>query len=153
MFSRSIHQHIAPQRATALLLARTNAPRSIRFYSPTPSHHASTSKHSAGRLLAVTSISLVLVSTTILLNPKLANDEAPDGISRPERKKSLTSLLRSYFVYSLCAIPPVVDSAPTIISALESIPGIRQITEAIIRATFFAQVSASNSIMTLVAQY
>lgn len=52
----------------------------------------------------------------------------------------ISTLLRSYIVYSLCSIPTLVDWSPTILGTLFSIPGVRQITEAIVRVTFFEQV-------------
>ncbi|KXN86159.1 Proline dehydrogenase 1, mitochondrial [Leucoagaricus sp. SymC.cos] len=37
----------------------------------------------------------------------------------------------------MCSIPPLVDYSPKILSILTSVPGIRQITEAVVRVTFF----------------
>jgi proline dehydrogenase len=53
---------------------------------------------------------------------------------------SLSSLIRTYVVYSACSFPSVVDFAPTVLNALMSVPGVKQITEAAVRATFFSQV-------------
>ncbi|KAA1468315.1 FAD-linked oxidoreductase [Dentipellis sp. KUC8613] len=39
----------------------------------------------------------------------------------------------------MCSIPPLVDWSPSILAFLTSIPGVKQITEAIVRNTFFAQ--------------
>ncbi|KAF9507110.1 hypothetical protein BS47DRAFT_1373974 [Hydnum rufescens UP504] len=49
------------------------------------------------------------------------------------------SLFRSYIVFTLCSIPPIVDHAPEILSGLSYVPGIRQITEYFIKQSFFAQ--------------
>lgn len=54
-------------------------------------------------------------------------------------RASFSTLLRSYFVYSVCSFPAIVNYSPVIISAATSIPGLRQIAEAVIRGTFFAQ--------------
>ena len=51
----------------------------------------------------------------------------------------LSELVRTYVVYSLCSIPALVDWSPAILSTLSSVPGLKQITEAIVRITFFDQ--------------
>jgi len=56
-------------------------------------------------------------------------------------KSSLAALVRSYFVYTMCSVPMLVDNSPKILKVLTSIPGVRQITEAFVRITFFEQVS------------
>lgn len=53
----------------------------------------------------------------------------------------LSSLFRSYIVYSMCSMPMLVDQSPSILSVLSSVPGIKQITEAVVRRTFFSQAS------------
>ena len=62
--------------------------------------------------------------------------------NQPASKKlpSLTSMFRSYAVYTLCCIPALVDWSPNILDTLMSIPVVRDITESLVRATFFAQV-------------
>jgi hypothetical protein len=56
------------------------------------------------------------------------------------RNSPLTSLLRSYVVFSVCSVPAFVDWSPQIISIMTSIPGLKQLTEALVRRSFFAQV-------------
>ena len=56
------------------------------------------------------------------------------------RTAPLSELVRTYIVYSLCSVPFVVDWSPTVLSTLLSIPGVKQVTEAIVRVTFFDQV-------------
>jgi hypothetical protein len=58
----------------------------------------------------------------------------------PPSSTTLSSLARSYLVYSLCSIPPLVNYSPTILSTCGSIPGLREVSEAVVRRTFFAQV-------------
>ena len=53
---------------------------------------------------------------------------------------SSASLVRAYFVYTMCSIPALVDASPTILSTLSSVPGVKQITEAFVRVTFFNHV-------------
>ncbi len=56
----------------------------------------------------------------------------------------LSELVRTYIVYTLCSVPFLVDWSPTILSTLMAIPGIKQITEAVVRVTFFDQVRLSS---------
>ncbi|KAH9043880.1 FAD-linked oxidoreductase [Lactarius pseudohatsudake] len=51
----------------------------------------------------------------------------------------LSKLVTSYVVYSLCSIPGLVDASPTLLAFCTSVPGLRQLTEAFVRATFFTQ--------------
>jgi hypothetical protein len=54
----------------------------------------------------------------------------------------LSKSLTSYVVYSLCSVPGLVDASPALLSFCTSIPGLRQLTEALVRVTFFEQVLA-----------
>ncbi|KAJ4469555.1 FAD-linked oxidoreductase [Lentinula aciculospora] len=51
----------------------------------------------------------------------------------------LSTLLRSYCVFAMCSIPSLVDKSPAILDVLTSIPGVKQITYAFVRYTFFDQ--------------
>lgn len=53
----------------------------------------------------------------------------------------LGALLRSYVVYAMCSVPTFVNYSPSILEACAAVPGIRQLSEAVVRQTFFAQVS------------
>ncbi|KAH9949481.1 hypothetical protein B0H21DRAFT_116009 [Amylocystis lapponica] len=53
---------------------------------------------------------------------------------------ALSSLVRSYIVYSICSVPTLVDWSPSLLSALFSVPVLRNITQAVVRVTFFDQV-------------
>jgi len=57
----------------------------------------------------------------------------------------LSNLVRSYAVYTMCSVPVLVDSAPSILATLSNIPGIKQIAEAIVRRTFFRQFVGGES--------
>lgn len=72
--------------------------------------------------------------------PAKAEEEVVTEKSSPLERVTFGTLLRSYLVYSICSIPMVVDHAPTILASMTSIPGLKQITELIVRHTFFAQV-------------
>lgn len=68
-------------------------------------------------------------------------DHDEDAYQPAQRGQApLTTLLRSYVVYSLCAVPALVDWSPTILATMFAIPGVKQVTEAIVRVTFFSQV-------------
>ncbi|KAF8480788.1 FAD-linked oxidoreductase [Russula ochroleuca] len=51
----------------------------------------------------------------------------------------LSKFLASYVVYSACSVPGLVDASPALLAFCTSIPGLRQLTEAFVRATFFRQ--------------
>ncbi|KAL1732563.1 FAD-linked oxidoreductase-like protein, partial [Schizophyllum commune] len=63
-------------------------------------------------------------------------DAPPVAVSPSE---PLSAYVRTYVVYSLCSIPFVVDASPKILSWLTAVPGVRTVTEAAVRATFFNQ--------------
>jgi hypothetical protein len=73
--------------------------------------------------------------------PPLSREHEPAPTPLPQ-------LLRSYAVYSICSIPGLVDASPALLSFCMSVPGLRQLTEAFVRATFFTQVRprASNEV-------
>ena len=60
-----------------------------------------------------------------------------DGVPIP-----LSRFITSYVVYSACSIPGLVDASPALLSFCASVPGLRHLTEAFVRATFFKQVLA-----------
>ncbi|KAF9556320.1 FAD-linked oxidoreductase [Agrocybe pediades] len=45
----------------------------------------------------------------------------------------------------MCSVPVLVDASPKILSVLSSIPGVKQITEAFVRVTFFNQFVGADS--------
>ncbi len=55
----------------------------------------------------------------------------------------LSKLLTSYVVYSACSVPGLVEASPSLLAFCTSTPGLRQLTEALVRATFFEQVVLS----------
>lgn len=65
-------------------------------------------------------------------------DAAPPSMDRA--LAPLHKLVTSYVVYSMCSVPGLVDASPGLLAVCTSIPGLRQLTEAFVRATFFAQV-------------
>ncbi|KAH8111477.1 FAD-linked oxidoreductase [Phellopilus nigrolimitatus] len=91
--------------------------------------------------LSTLALSGVLGYSALIHLWKPVRADAEDDVREVNHRRQtpLTTLLRSYVVYSLCSLPVVIDYSPTILSALFSVPGIKQITEAIVRATFFSQ--------------
>jgi hypothetical protein len=89
---------------------------------------------------------LVLAGATLLAGAALVPTAGPGAEIQVQQQTQtqtpLLVLLRSYFVYSLISIPALVDNSPQILSVLTSIPGLKQITEAIIRVTVFPQVGS-----------
>ena len=86
-------------------------------------------KRTAARVTVFTASSLLLASTVFADNGVETNKEL-----------SLGSLVRAYTVYTMCSIPALVDASPRLLSFLSSIPGLKQITDAFVRITFFDQV-------------
>ncbi|KDN46399.1 hypothetical protein RSAG8_04343, partial [Rhizoctonia solani AG-8 WAC10335] len=69
-----------------------------------------------------------------------------DSNTAPPGTTTLGSLARSYLVYSLCSVPPLVNHSPSILSTCASIPGLRELSEAVVRRTFFAQFVGGDSL-------
>ena len=86
-------------------------------------------KRTAARVTVLT-VSSLLLTTTVFA------DNGVEKIKDP----SLGSYVRAYTVYTICSVPALVDASPRFLSFLTSIPGIKQITEAFVRITFFDQV-------------
>lgn len=65
--------------------------------------------------------------------------------ARPLAAQPVSSLLRSYVVWSLLSITPLIDAAPHLIEWAQStsLPGVWSATEWIVRMSFFGQVSCS----------
>lgn len=70
------------------------------------------------------------------------NDTTNDTtMASKKTEPPLSTLLRAYLVFTMCSFPTLVDHSPTILATLGSIPGLKQATEAFVRATFFSHVS------------
>lgn len=68
-----------------------------------------------------------------------ADADAPPP-PREHAPTPLQKLLTSYAVHSMFSIPGLVDASPALLALCTSIPGLRQLTEAFVRITFFSQV-------------
>ncbi|KAJ7072623.1 FAD-linked oxidoreductase [Mycena amicta] len=65
--------------------------------------------------------------------------------SSPQDKPSFGTLLRTYVVYSMCSIPALVDNAPWLLETFSGIPGLKWVTQALVRVTFFDQFVGGDS--------
>ena len=95
----------------------------------TSSSNGVLTKRTAARVTVFTVSSLLLVTTVFA-----------DNGAETIKESSLGSFVRAYTVYTMCSVPALVDASPRILSFLTSIPGIKHITEALVRITFFDQV-------------
>ena len=101
--------------------------RNTRLFSS--SSNGVLTKRTAAR---VTLLTVVLATTTVFADSDVDTIRVKDP--------SLGSFVRAYSVYAMCSVPALVDASPRLLSFLTSIPGIKQITEAFVRITFFDQV-------------
>ncbi|OSD05697.1 FAD-linked oxidoreductase [Trametes coccinea BRFM310] len=104
----------------------------------------------ARRLTGIGLASGALLGVTVVapFSVLYADANEPDGRARRNAQRSdtpLSGLIRTYVVYSLCSIPALVDYSPTILSTLMAIPGVKQITEIVVRYTFFDQFVGGDS--------
>ena len=99
--------------------------RNTRTFTSINSGHVLT-KRTAARVTVLTASSLLLASTVF------ADNDVEES--------SLRSLIRAYTVYTMCSVPSLVDASPRLLSFFTSIPGLKHITEAFVRITFFDQV-------------
>lgn len=90
------------------------------------------------RTIAITSGLMLAGSAAVLAGRGIYADNVNEEPT--VQRVPLSVLFRSYLVYSMCSMPLLVDWSPSILSALSSIPGIKQVTELFIRHTFFSQV-------------
>ena len=67
-----------------------------------------------------------------------------DSDEDPKAQPTLGSQVRAYLVYSMCSVPALVDASPKLLSITSAVPGLKQITEAFVRVTFFDQVCMSS---------
>ncbi|KDR68719.1 hypothetical protein GALMADRAFT_256542 [Galerina marginata CBS 339.88] len=97
------------------------------------------------RAVARTTLFTLTLGSAFLVSSIYADSIADDENKKEDSTKSLGSLVRAYTVYSLCSIPALVDASPKILSVLSSVPGLKQITEAFVRVTFFNQFVGADS--------
>ena len=112
--------------------------------SPTPrSRHGLLTTRNFARLTVFTTSSVLLASGWVVYADSEEPSSTPLGYVAP----SLSSLFRTYAVYSMCSVPGLVDASPRILSALTKVPLLKQLTESVVRVTFFDQVRHSAFIL------
>jgi proline dehydrogenase len=80
---------------------------------------------------------------------KLQPDHPREGEPTPPIQTApLSALARSYLVFTACAIPALVDNTSAILDTLthSPIPGVAELTNAVVRRTVFAQFVAGESV-------
>ncbi|CAD6587496.1 MAG: hypothetical protein TREMPRED_004769, partial [Tremellales sp. Tagirdzhanova-0007] len=86
---------------------------------------------------------LLFAGCTLPLIPTVyAESPIEMSSARPSIESAPTlTLLRSYFVYTLCCVPLLVDYSPSVLHSFthSPIPGLKSVTEGFVRRTFFAQ--------------
>jgi proline dehydrogenase len=100
-----------------------------------------------GLTLAVAPLALV-AGGAYLLRP---DEPTPDASNITTTRTA--DLLRAYGVYAICGVPAVVDAAPTLLHAFthSPIPGLKTLTEFVVRHTFFDQFVAGENLPQCVA--
>ncbi|KAI0369890.1 FAD-linked oxidoreductase [Pilatotrama ljubarskyi] len=70
-------------------------------------------------------------------SPARIRTQSNSDVSLQRSPTPLSELVRTYVVFAFCSVPQLVDWSPTVLAALSAVPGLRQVTEAVVRATFF----------------
>ncbi|KAG8704558.1 hypothetical protein FRC09_003455 [Ceratobasidium sp. 395] len=123
-------------------MLRVASRRAPRFLSNVPSrlvHTPPRSQPGRARLIALGVGAGALGVGTLAVTAYADSETATPGTS-------LSSLMRSYLVYTLCAVPPLVNHSPAILDTCSSIPGLKELSEAVVRRTFFAQFVGGDSL-------
>ncbi|KAF8140762.1 FAD-linked oxidoreductase-like protein [Mycena galopus ATCC 62051] len=133
---------------TTLRGHRFSATHGLRYASSTPR------KMIGGRNLALVSGGAALGLATLFASKVHADSAAVVTLPVASKSKrddetirsSFGTLVRTYVVYTMCSIPALVDNAPWLLQTFSSVPGVRWITEAIVRITFFDQFVGGDSV-------
>ncbi|KAG9003332.1 hypothetical protein FRB94_003216 [Tulasnella sp. JGI-2019a] len=125
-----------------LAITRRSTLTARRFLSSQPpTSRTLRSPLSSRKLTYAATVSLGLLAVTLSPSQEVVEVEEPKTLitgTRP-KKESMSTLIRTYVVYSICSIPPLITYAPAALSFCQSIPGLKQIAEAMVRVTFFDQ--------------
>ena len=99
---------------------------------------AASSSHPSHLRISAAGGGALTASLILGLGYTLNADTPP--LSRDGALTPLPQLLSSYVVYTMCSIPGLVEASPALLAFGTSLPGLRQLTEAFVRATFFTRV-------------
>jgi len=91
---------------------------------------------------------IVAAGGAYLLRPSEPSPELSNIATVPT-----SSLLRAYAVYTICSFPTIIDAAPSLLHAFthSPIPGLKSLTEFVVRHTFFDQFVAGEDLPQCVA--
>ncbi|KAK0232101.1 FAD-linked oxidoreductase-like protein [Armillaria nabsnona] len=104
---------------------------------------------SRSRIGAISGGILLATGLGVSSSPIHADSEYDDS-TNSKASTPLRELVRSYIVYTMCSFPVLIDLSPTMLDVLTSIPGVKQVTEAVVRITFFDQfVGGDTALQTL----
>ncbi|OCH94220.1 FAD-linked oxidoreductase [Obba rivulosa] len=126
-----------------MMLFRLAFRRFPRTYTaPFPRTVSSSSSRRASQLSRLTRVGLAsgaALTIAVLAGnaTRIHADAEQDEIKTERPPTPLSTLVRAYVVYSMCSVPILIDWSPAILSTLLSIPGVKQVTEALVRITFF----------------
>jgi len=104
------------------------------------------------RYTAPAAFAVALGGTAYLASPLVLDGSMTADPSSPPppsiQSAGLGELLRSYLVYTLCSVPLLIDNSPSLLHFLthSPIPGLKFVTEGVVRQTFFAQFVAGESV-------
>lgn len=139
------------QASFLVIRSSNNLGNGTRTFFTRTVHESKASNSRTFKFTAASLLGSLCLGTYLLTNNPLntvhADSEPPTSPSpstsnTAERSPTpLNALLRSYVVYSMCSVPWLVDYAPAILQWLGSVPGLKQVSEVVIRQTFFGQVS------------
>ncbi|KAL5495810.1 PUT1_1 [Sanghuangporus weigelae] len=130
---RRVGTRSRPPNLNVARCARPTARRAISSLTPL-------SRRVRPRLLGTLAFtSAVSGSAYLYLRQPVSLDASPPSDDETGNEEPLSTLFRTYIVYSMCSIPWLVDNSPKVLDVLMSIPLVKQVTEAVVRATFFAQ--------------
>ncbi|KIR29252.1 hypothetical protein CNBG_9289 [Cryptococcus deuterogattii R265] len=103
-----------------------------------------------GHTRTLTALTLAIgagASVLIALSPSASKKTQNQPVPTIE-SASVFSLARSYFVFTCCTIPIIIDNSTSLLNALthSGIPGLAMVVNFFVRHTFFAQFVAGESV-------
>ncbi|KAG8879803.1 hypothetical protein FRB97_001373 [Tulasnella sp. 331] len=126
-------------RRLILSVTRRSAFTSTRFLSSQPLPTQTFRSRFSRKAFYAATLSFGALAITLAPPPGVVEEPTIGALDTRPKQESMSALIRTYVVYSLCSIPPVVTYAPAALSFCQSIPGVKQIVEAVVRVTFFNQ--------------
>lgn len=122
--------------ASSLRSSPPSSSSSSSSSSQSSSSGSSSSSHSRRRTNIALGTSIILLGLGYTLGKTDPSTHSPSLA-----KESTTTLLRSYLVWTLTSFPSLVDRSPQLLDTLfhSSIPGVKPISEFVVRHTFFPQ--------------